>query len=110
VADVASGEPEPPEDCKGQAHHPISKRIAKALGEHRTLKGLYGPRDPRLVTRAKDEESHCGYQKWHREVDDEVVEWLRVNRRATPEEFIQKLREIYNRPDMRARFPNGLSI
>ena len=102
----ALGSSEPPQ-CKGQEHHIISRTIAKALSKHATLKGLYTPRDPRFVAKAKDEPAHCGYQKWHRDVDDEVVAWLNRQRNATPQEFMDKLREIYSRPDMRARFPNG---
>ncbi len=96
-----------PKACTGQLHHVISKPIAKALEEHRTIRGLYKPRDPRFVTRAVDEEAHCGYQEWHRRVDEEVVEWLRRNKRATPKEFEAFLREIYDRPEMLARFPLG---
>jgi hypothetical protein len=98
--------PEPPE-CKGQEHHVISRPIAKALEEHLTLRGLYMPRDPRFVTQAVDEKSHCGYQEWHRKVDKEVIEWLKSRRRATAEQFEAFLREIYNRPDMLRRFPHG---
>ena len=97
---------EPP-NCDGQNHHIISKPIAEALQKHRTLRGLYEPRDKRFETRAKDKESHCGYQKWHRDVDDEVVGWLKEHENATPDEFMAKLREIYKRPDMVERFPNG---
>jgi hypothetical protein len=100
------GSTEPP-DCKGQEHHPISRPIAKELKDHPTLKGHYKPRDPRFVLRAKDEQSHCGYQQWHRDVDQEVIEWLRRTPKATPQQFMDKLREIYSRPEMQARFPNG---
>ncbi|WP_375769703.1 hypothetical protein NR798_02115 [Archangium gephyra] len=92
----------------GQLHHPISKRIARKLDLHRTLKGRYTERDPRFVTRAADKAAHNGYQKWHRDVDDEVINWLERYSKATPEEFEAMLRGIYNRPDMRARFPDGL--
>jgi hypothetical protein len=100
----ASGEPP---NCDGQNHHVISRPIAKALEEHRTLRGSYEPRDKRFVAKAKDKESHCGYQEWHREVDAEVVEWLRRFPAATRKQFEAFLREIYNRKDMRERFPNG---
>jgi hypothetical protein len=100
----ASGEPP---NCKGQEHHIISRPIAKALEDHKTLRGLYEPRDERLKTRAKDKDSHCGYQNWHRAVDAEVIKWLENNPAATPERFLMKLREIYNRPEMLKRFPNG---
>ncbi|PTL76666.1 Wall-associated protein precursor [Vitiosangium sp. GDMCC 1.1324] len=96
-----------PKECKGQLHHIISKPIAKALEDHKTLKGHYKARDRRFVTRAVDKKSHCGYQEWHRKVDDEVIEWLESNRDATPKQFEDFLREIYSRPLMRARFPNG---
>jgi hypothetical protein len=97
---------EPPQ-CKGQNHHLISRLIARALEAHPTLKGLYKPRDSRFVSRAKDEQSHCGYQEWHRKVDKEVVDWLDQFPQATPKQFMDKLREIYSRPEMKARFPNG---
>ncbi|MFL5344171.1 MAG: Wall-associated protein precursor [Hyalangium sp.] len=109
-ADAAEAEgaaaPEPP-DCQGQDHHVISRPIAKALEEHKTLHGLYEPRDERYVAKAKDKESHCGYQKWHRAVDLEVIRWLRRFDEATQKEFEAFLREIYNRKEMLERFPHG---
>ncbi len=98
--------PEPP-DCQGQNHHVISRRIARRLKDHRTLRGLYEPRDERFKAKAKDKESHCGYQKWHREVDQEVIQWLDRYPNATQQQFEAFLREIYNRPAMLKRFPNG---
>jgi hypothetical protein len=110
VAMVGQGSGEEPEAPKpsGQLHHAISKRIARKLELHGTLKGRYTERDPRFATRAADKASHNGYQKWHRDVDDEVIDWLDRYIKATPEEFEAMLRQIYNRPDMRARFPDGL--
>ena len=105
-AEATSDSGEPPE-CRGQKHHIISRRIAKQLNEHETLHDYYKARDPRFVSRAVDEKAHCGYQSWHRDVDDEVVNWLINRRQATREEFEAFLREIYTRPAMRARFPNG---
>jgi len=61
----------------GQIHHPISTRIARALDSHPTLKGLYQPRDPRFTTQAIDVAAHRGYQHWHRQLDKEVVNWLK---------------------------------
>jgi hypothetical protein len=98
--------PEPP-DCKGQLHHVISRPIADALKKHDTLSGHYEPRDPRFVTRAVDEQAHCGYQEWHRKVDAEVIAWLRNRPRATAKEFEAFLREVYSRPDLLKRFPHG---
>jgi hypothetical protein len=103
---AASGSSEPP-NCKGQQHHVISWPIAKALEDHKTLHGLYKPRDSRFVAKAVDERAHCGYQGWHRDVDAEVIEWLRRKEEATPKEFEAFLREIYSRAAMRARFPHG---
>jgi hypothetical protein len=105
-ARAASGSSEPP-NCKGQQHHVISRPLAKALEDRKTLRGLYNPRDPRFVTKAVDEQAHCGYQGWHRDVDAEVIAWLEANGKATPKEFEALLREIYSRAAMRARFPNG---
>jgi len=105
-AEASASAPEPP-DCKGQRHHIISKPISKALEAHRTLHGRYKPRDPRFIAQARDENAHCGYQQWHRDVDQEVIEWLESRKNATPEQFEKFLREIYNRPAMRERFPHG---
>lgn len=103
--DAESGEPP---NCTGQNHHAISRPIARALERHLTLRGLYKPRDERFKLRAKDKESHCGYQQWHRDVDAEVIRWLARHERATPKQFEELLREIYNRPEMLKRFPDGL--
>ncbi|HYO51426.1 Wall-associated protein precursor [Archangium sp.] len=96
-----------PKECKGQLHHVISRPIAKELGKHETLRGQYKERDPRFVTRAVDEEAHCGYQEWHQKVDAEVIQWLKDHRNATLKQFEAFLRQIYDRPAMRARFPHG---
>jgi len=105
--EASSSAPEPP-DCKGQKHHIISQRIARALEEHPTLRGRYKPRDPRFVAQAKDEQAHCGYQQWHRDVDKEAIDWLEDKKNATPEQFERFLREVYSRPAMRERFPHGV--
>jgi hypothetical protein len=106
AASEAEASDEPP-NCKGQEHHIISRLIARELEMHETLRGLYKPRDKRFKTRAKDQDSHCGYQEWHRKVDAEVIQWLKDKREATPEQFMEKLREIYSRKDMLERFPHG---
>ncbi|WP_152622469.1 Wall-associated protein precursor [Archangium violaceum] len=102
--DAKSGEPP---NCMGQEHHIISRPIARELEKHRTLRGLYRPRDERFKLRAKDKESHCGYQQWHRDVDAEVIRWLQQEIKATPSQFWKFLRELYSRPEMRRRFPGG---
>jgi hypothetical protein len=68
----------------GQKHHAVSKKVHKAIEVHKTLKNLYKYKDPRFVTRAKDLESHSGYQDWHRKLDEEVAEWINNNAEATP--------------------------
>jgi hypothetical protein len=40
-------------------------------------------------------------------MDAEVVQWLREQDKATPAQFMQKLRELYSRKDMLERFPHG---
>lgn len=104
---AASEASDEPPNCTGQNHHIISRPIAEELERHPTLRGLFKPRDERFKTRAKDKESHCGYQDWHRKVDAEVQKWLKDHEDATPAEFMKFLREIYNRKEMLERFPNG---
>jgi hypothetical protein len=40
-------------------------------------------------------------------VDAEVIKWLKEFPKATPEQFMKMLRELYSRPKMVERFPNG---
>jgi hypothetical protein len=93
--------------CTGQVHHIISKMIVDALEQHQVLRGLYRYRDPRFVAQAKDMEAHCGYQHWHTDLDKEIAAWLKDHAAATAEVFEAYLRELYARPDLLARFPNG---
>jgi hypothetical protein len=92
----------------GQIHHAISKRIYNALKKNPSLTGVYQYRDPDFVTRAIDKAAHRGYQKWHRELDNEIAAHIRDNPSATPDEFERYLQERYAQPDLLARFPNGL--
>lgn len=92
----------------GELHHAISRPIWRALQNHRILVGRYVARDARFVARAADDLAHRGYQQWHRQIDDEVIQWLRGHADATADEFEAFLRGIYNRPEMRERFPRGL--
>jgi len=95
------------EKCTGQLHHIISMKVWKELERHLVLKGRYSYRDDRFTTRAKDLKSHCGYQNWHRQVDEEIARWLRDNGKATAEQFEAYLRQVYARPELQARFLNG---
>ncbi len=109
VAVVAqgTGAGQAPVGLSGQEHHVISRRIAQELDKYPSLRGRYTARDPRFVARAADKPSHNGYQQWHRDVDNEVIQWLIQHSKATPAEFEAFLRQIYSRPEMRARFPHG---
>lgn len=92
----------------GQMHHGISRTVHKALEAHPNLKGLYGARDSRFVTQAKDLASHRGYDTFHRNIDAEVAGWVRGNPNATAQQFESYLRGVYQRPDVLTRFPGGL--
>jgi hypothetical protein len=93
--------------CTGQLHHIVGMTVWKTLEVHRLLRGHYTYRDPRFVARAKDLQAHGGWQEWHRAIDSEIKAWIQKFTQATPEEFEAFLREVYNRPELRARFPNG---
>ena len=86
----------------------LSNKIMRALGEHETLRGLFERND--FLVRALDKVSHNGYQKWHIAYDDEVVEWLSTNAKATDQEFLKFLLEIYSRKDMVEKFPGAVEL
>ncbi len=91
----------------GEIHHPISTKVGRELNQHPTLRGHYQPRDPRFTTQAIDDAAHRGYQTWHRQLDREVVQWLKDTPAATPQQFESWLRWRYRQPDLLERFPNG---
>jgi hypothetical protein len=98
----------PPERLlTGQDHHAISKKVHNAIEEIPGLAGTFRYRDPRLVTKAIDKNSHRGYQTWHRELDGEMATYIRENP-MTPDELNAYIRKRYAQPDLLARFPNGL--
>lgn len=79
------------------------------LQGHYTLKNVYKYRDPRFVTQAIDKQAHRGYQKWHKQMEDNVIAWLRREGRATPAQFEAYLRDLYKTDKtLNWRFPNGL--
>jgi hypothetical protein len=94
-------------ELTGQVHHVISQAIYNELSKHRILRGVYQYRDPRFTSRAITKEAHNGYQKWHRKLDAEVVDWLKREQRATPKEFEAWLRWRYRQKDVLERFPEG---
>ncbi|MEO8268990.1 MAG: hypothetical protein ABI557_04670 [Aureliella sp.] len=91
----------------GQIHHVISTKIARALDGHAILAGTFIKRDNRLVTQAIDLTAHRGYQRWHRDLDDEVGEYIRNHPNITLSTFVDYLKGVYDRPDIKARFPDG---
>ena len=97
-----------PQSPTGQRHHAISARIHRATEGHRNLAGRYQARDPRFMTRARDSGSHRGYQRWHRALDNEVVQWIEGHQAASPAQFESFLGQRYSQPDLMNRFPNGL--
>ncbi|WAM25241.1 MULTISPECIES: hypothetical protein [Myxococcus] len=40
-------------------------------------------------------------------MDDEVVEWLKRNPKATPTKFEAYLRAVYSRKGLKEKFPEG---
>lgn len=92
----------------GQLHHGISDAVHKALERHEKLKGLYKLRDPRFTARAATLEDHNGYQKWHQNLDDEVVEYIEKTPGLDPKKFESWLGKRYRKSDLAERFPGGL--
>jgi len=88
----------------GEEHHAISKRIHRELEGNPGTRGHFVPRDPRFVVRAKDGPSHRGYQRWHRELDYEIRNWV-IDHRPSIEQFIREIERRYDQPDLRDRFP-----
>jgi hypothetical protein len=80
----------------------------RALDDHRTLRGVFKRDDKRFQFPAKDAEAHKGYDEWHRDIDAEVVNWIKKeqNQVATPKEFLRYLHDFYQRPLNRSRIPN----
>jgi len=92
----------------GQFHHILSTKIMRELATHSTLNGVFTRND--FVVQAMDRASHKGYQGWHRVYDDEVVDWLSINEKATPEEFLNYLRDVYLKAEMESRFPDAFLL
>jgi hypothetical protein len=94
--------------CTGQMHYAITSKIHTALERHPLLKGLYKYRDDRFVTQALNKEAHMGYQKWHRDMETQVVNWIKSDRTITPAQFEAWLRNLYKTDKtLDWRFPNG---
>jgi RHS repeat-associated protein len=91
----------------GQLHHVVSKAIGRAMSNAPRLRGALGEMRQRLVTRARDLMSHRGYQKWHRDLDKEVIEFIEQNPGVSPSRFERFLEERYAKPDLADKFPGG---
>ncbi|PIY36800.1 MAG: hypothetical protein COZ06_34585, partial [Armatimonadetes bacterium CG_4_10_14_3_um_filter_66_18] len=63
---------------------------------------------------ARDYDAHHGYQQWHIDLDDRVVDWLQGHLDAArdhaddlADRFIDWLRDVYDQPDLQRRFPQN---
>ena len=77
----------------GQYHHVLSNKIMNALEEHKNLSGIFNRDD--FIVQALDTASHRGYQEWHRIYDDEIVPWIARYPKATSQQFLQHLHNVY---------------
>ncbi len=93
---------------RGQVHHAISDKVYKALQNHQFLRNKYKHRDKRFELIAVREDTHVGYQAWHDAIDNEVVGWIRRNKKATEKQFEAMLRSRYGKDDLKWRFANDL--
>jgi RHS repeat-associated protein len=91
----------------GQVHHLISNRVLAAMKSHKALSAGADAMRARLKKQAVDLAAHNGYQKWHRDLDDEIVSWIRNHENATEDEFLRYLDGVYNRPEIKSRFPGN---
>jgi hypothetical protein len=92
----------------GQLHHGISEAVHKALEKHEKLKGVFKLRDPQFTARAATPKDHNGYQRWHKDLDEEVVRYINGTRDLDPKKFAAWLYKRYKQPDLAERFPGGL--
>lgn len=104
VAKTIAGAEEP----SGQLHHAISERVFKALEDNPILKGSFKLRDSQFTARAANQEAHNGYQKWHEELDKEIVAKIKANDFRSAKDFAVWLYKRYKESDLVKRFPNGL--
>jgi hypothetical protein len=92
----------------GQLHHGISERVFEALEKRAKLKGVFKLRDPQFTARAATLEDHNGYQKWHVELDRQIVNYINETPDLDPKKFASWLYKRYSEPDLLKRFPGGL--
>ena len=56
-----------------------------------------------------DQASHRGYQTWHRELEEKVIDWLEnpKNASASKQAFLVLPEDLYRQPDLATRFPSA---
>ncbi len=89
----------------GQMHHLLSNKIMRQLGKHPNLKGVFNRENPTYKYRTLNEQAHRGYQRWPREYDKKVVNWLRSNPNATAAEFKNYLNSIHQEVGLSLVYP-----
>ena len=57
-----------------------------------------------------DKASHNGYQQWHRLYDATVVRWLQSNTQATPDQFLNFMKGLYQNAELLKRFPDAWKL
>ena len=53
---------------------------------------------------ALTKDAHRGYQTWHRDLDDDIVNWITKNEKASLSMFTDYMNELYCAHDMVERF------
>jgi len=91
----------------GQAHHPISRKIERAARRNPNLQGQV-TRDGWGTVQATGLKDHLGYQRWHRDLDAEIINWIEGNKTAGLSDFIKFMNKKYAADGMRARFGSVL--
>jgi hypothetical protein len=104
VAKTIAGATEP----NGQLHHAISERVFAAIQKNDKLRGSFKLRDSQYTARAANLEAHNGYQKWHQDLDDEIIRKIKADDFHSAKDFAAWLYKRYKQPDLVKRFPNGL--
>ena len=88
---------------KCQNHHAISNKINRAKSSNPKLNCI-SRNDPRFQVKALTSDAHRGYQQWHRQYDDIMVNWLNKHPNASAGAFINKLNSVYSSANMVRRF------
>ncbi len=86
-----------------QNHHLISTAIRRAL-DAIGINGQALRRRPELQYRSSPGQ-HIGYETWHRNLDDELRNFIRETQGLTERSFLQHLHNVYQRPELAFRIP-----